>query len=162
MAIPAIDVTLSGADANSYATLAQATAYFELRPGGKKFLDLNQDEKTAALLFATILIDRETYWGQKETSTQALMFPRTGMSAIPEKVQHAQFEQVLALVNGDYLRQLDQIALQSAGAREVTTKGVRVRFVTYHHESFPAWRLTPQARQLLQGYIEFGLELGRA
>lgn len=162
MAIAAIDATSGGASANSYGLEAEATAYFEIRPGGNLWVDLGAEQKRGALQFAAILIDRETFWGQKNDATQALKFPRTNQSDVPLKVKHAQFEQALHLVDGGYLKQLDFIEAQSSGIREVSAGDTRTRMIPSHSDSFASFQLAPPARQLLSGFVEGGARVGRA
>lgn len=162
MAVPTIDATLSGASANSYASLAEATAYFELRPGGQKFLDLSEDQKRRYLLFAAKLIDRETFWGAKALGTQALEFPRAGQTAVPLKVKEAQLEQALDFAEGGYDRRLRQIELQSLGVRETSADGIQVRMVPSHPDALQMFRLCTAARHLLQEYTETSVIIGRS
>lgn len=162
MAVAAIDATVSGAASNSYATQAEALAYFEIRPDGKKFIDLNQDEQRGALLFATIMIERETYYAQRTDAAQALKFPFDGETVIPVDVKHAEFEQALHLVNGGYLIQQKFIAAQSSGVREMAVGETRTRMIPTHTDGFASFQLAPQVRQLLSNYVETGARLGRA
>jgi len=162
MAVPAIDATFGGATANSYVTQAEATSYFELRPGGQKFLDENGETQRRFLIFATKLIDRETFWRGRSGTTQILEFPRAGMDAIPIKVKEAQLEQALDFAVGGYERRLRQIELQSLGVRETTADGVQVRMVPSHPDALQMFRLCGQARHLLQEYVEMAVIVGRA
>ena len=162
MAVPAIDATLEGASANSYVTEAEAVAYLELRPGGKKLLDKDGAERRAALLFAVTLMNRETFWGRRKTDTQSLEFPRSDQSAIPQSVKDAQVEQALDLATGGYLNRLKMIEQQSAGVTNVTTNEIEIRMRGYHQDAFPSFRLSANARQLLQPYVEMGILVGRA
>ena len=162
MAVPVIDATLSGAAANSYVTVAEAIAYFELRPGGKLWVDLDAEQQRGSLQFAATQIDREVYWGRKDAEAQALKFPRTGMTVIPEKVKHAQIEQALHLANGGFQKQMEFIDAQSSGVRESAAEGTRVRMVPFHSDTFASFQLSTIARQLLSGFIEAGVQLGRA
>ncbi len=162
MAAAVIDATFEGAAANSYNTVAEGIAYFEIRPGGDLWVDLDLEEQRATLLFALIMIERETFWGLQGTTTQALQFPRTGMVVIPTEVKHAQLEQALHLADGGFLKQQQFIESQSQGVREIAAGDTRVRMIPTHPDGFASYQLAPQTRQLLSGYIEVGVRMGRA
>ena len=162
MAVPAIDATLEGPAANSYVTEVEALAYLELRPGGKKLLDKDGVERRAALLFAATLMNRETFWGRRKTTTQALEFPRNEQAVIPQAVREAQIEQALDLASGGYLNRLKMIEEQSAGVTRVATNEILIQMRGFHQDAFPSFRLSANARQLLQPYVETGIILGRA
>lgn len=169
MAVPVIDATVAGANANSYVTLAEATTYLELRPGGQVFLDEDQSRQRAALIFAAMLMERPVYWGRKHDFNQALQFPRTGMVEgnpaqpfIPLDVKHAQIEQGLDIVNDGYLQRLEFIDHQTLGIRQMEADDTVIRMVPFHPDGFPEYRLAPAARTLLQPYIDFVARIGRA
>lgn len=162
MAVPAINATLSDPAANSYVTEAEATSYFELRPGGQDYLDLSDHTKRRYLIFATKLIDRETFWGTKADDAQALEFPREGQTEVPLKVREAQLEQVLDFVRGDYDRRLQQLELQSLGVRELDADDTRTRMVPSHPDALHMFRLCSDARWLLQEWTETSVIVRRA
>lgn len=162
MAVAAIDATLADASANSYVTEVQALAYFEIHPDGDVWTGLDAEARRAALLFATKLIDRETYWGQKSAAAQALKFPRTGQTALPLQVQEAQYEQALDLVTKGYTKRLRVIEMKEMGVRQVTTGDAMQRMSTGHPFAFPMYKLSPTARELLSGFMESGIMVGRA
>ena len=99
--------TLGGADSNSYVTLAEAEAYAEVRPNAKWHAASN-DEKTVALINATIWLETLNYDGERcDPSTtdannpQSLSWPRKnatcdGVTAtcsfIPNQIKAAQIE----------------------------------------------------------------------
>ncbi len=162
MAVATLDATVSGLTSNTYGTNAEAVLHLEIRPGGKAFIDLDSEQQNAALLYSTIMIDRETFWGQKTVAAQALKFPRAGDTVINLDVKHAQFEQALHLVDGGWLKQMEFLDLQSLGVREVAAEGTKVRNWPFTPDAFPAWRLAPQARNLLLRFLETGAILARA
>jgi hypothetical protein len=95
-----IDATVAGANANSYATIAEANAYFESRLAlASPWEDYSDDEKTRLLIMAARLLDamaqpvktliarngsdyyrvRPQWTGAAATTTQVMAWPRTGM-----------------------------------------------------------------------------------
>jgi hypothetical protein len=65
------------ADANSYADLAEADAYFEARLHSSLWTEGVEDENARALIFATLLIDALfRFEGWKRTAEQARQWPR--------------------------------------------------------------------------------------
>jgi hypothetical protein len=78
----AIDATAGGANANSYLTLAEATAIvdgFVQDADVTAWASATTDQKNRALFTATQRLDRERYLGARATDTQALQWPRTGV-----------------------------------------------------------------------------------
>jgi hypothetical protein len=77
-----INATVGSASANSYVTLAEATAIIE---GLVEDADVqhwnsgNTDSRNRALYTATQRLDRERFLGARATDTQALQWPRTGV-----------------------------------------------------------------------------------
>lgn len=77
-----IVATPGAANANSYLTLAEATAIVD---GFVEDADVqhwnsgNTDSRNRALFTATQRLDRERYLGARATDTQALQWPRTGV-----------------------------------------------------------------------------------
>lgn len=71
------------ANANSYASLAEADAYHEAHLYASTWQTMTTPEKTAALVWATRLLDEQIAWyGYKATTVQALRWPRGG---VPER-----------------------------------------------------------------------------
>ena len=60
-----IDATLSGANANSYVTLAEANAYFETVPSSTQWDNKQDDKKNRALIAATRWIDSLVFYGDR-------------------------------------------------------------------------------------------------
>jgi hypothetical protein len=85
---------------NTYATVAEATAYFATRYGESAFSALTLEaDKESALLMATVLLDAYGDWsGYPTISGQSLAFPRNGESTIPAQVTYALFEIADSLV----------------------------------------------------------------
>lgn len=76
----AIDDTVGGASANSYASIADTTAYYESHLYGDAWTDASADEQCRALVMATRMLDTWFDWqGDVASSTQALLWPRDGV-----------------------------------------------------------------------------------
>lgn len=72
-----LDVTVGGAAANSYATLADAeTLASTLYPVSAGWLSATTDEKNRALYQARIELDQERFTGDRVDTTQACAWPR--------------------------------------------------------------------------------------
>jgi len=104
----AIDATLSGANANSYVTLAAANAYFETVPDSSTWTNKTDDQKNRSLISATRLIDGLSFYGDRCTTTQALKWPREDYTVdgidlactlIPDPIKTATYELARALAN---------------------------------------------------------------
>lgn len=77
-----IDATPGGANANSYLTLADATAIIDgfVETDAVQGWNAGQtDGKNRALFTAAQRLDRERFLGARATDTQALQWPRTGV-----------------------------------------------------------------------------------
>ena len=103
-----IDATLSGANANSYVTLAEANAYFETVPSSTQWDNKQDDKKNRALIDATRQIDTLVFYGDRCDNGQALKFPRNNhevddvelaCTAVPNNIKYAQYELARALAN---------------------------------------------------------------
>ncbi len=126
MAVTTLDVTIGGASANAYCTLAVADQYHEDRPPSKTtWADASDAKKNAAILFATLMLDSLVEWrGFVVTDTQALLWPRYGMtkrngyellsSVIPVELQNACAE---------YARQL--LAADRTADSDIETQGIK-------------------------------------
>lgn len=158
----AIDDTISGVSANSYVSEQEAIDYLRIRPGGEAWAALSASDQRGHLLFAAIMIEREVFWGQKVEETQALKFPRSGDADVPLKVQHAQIEQALDLMTGNFARRQEFLEMQSSGVRQSDAGDTRIRMFPFHAESMAKYKLCSQARTLLNPYIEHNLAVVRA
>ncbi len=116
-----LDATVGGASANSYASLAEAEAYFNNRLYVTDWTGTDDDKKRA-LIMATQQIDLNDFVGYRATSTQALKWPRYGapipdsggysvawyaVDEIPVLVKQAQYEYALLFMGSDYTAQSD-------------------------------------------------------
>lgn len=164
--------TPGASNANTYATEAEADAYFEARlPLTPPWADA--DDKTAPLAMATRLIDsfvqpfraydadrkvyitRRQWTGAPATTTQKLAWPRTGMydqngnaiasDVIPDALKEAQSELAGQLLVKD--TSLDN-AVSVAGIRSVSAGSVSVAFkdaITQHVLPDAVWLLMPSS-----------------
>lgn len=110
----ALDATPGGAAADSYATVADLTAYLDAHVSGAAASAKTTDEKERALKTATRQLDSFLAWaGAPASQTQALAVPRVGLvdpntlapiaaTVVPTRVKWATCEQArLLLVVGD-------------------------------------------------------------
>lgn len=127
-------VTTPGAiDANSYATVAEATVFNAGRPQGSAWVNADEDTQIAALLWSCILLDADFVWTGAATAidTQALCWPRLSMvnrnggtiasDAIPQQLKNAQSEWARQLISNDLAATNDALkqSLQSIKAGPV-------------------------------------------
>lgn len=133
----AIDATVGGANANSYATMEEAVTYFGDRLHKDAWVDAGASDKAAALIWAAKILDTRIKWkGQKTNQTQALDWPRAYVedmdshpipagtvyqtsvlyidgTIVPGFVKQAQFELALALLEGDRTKDADTDGISS-------------------------------------------------
>jgi len=109
----ALVATAGASDANSYATLAEAEAYILTRLHTTNWDGAFDDEREAALIWATSLLDRLCSWyGDKKTDAQALRWPRyliydqdgdkVSSESIPQFLKDAVSEFALHLIESDF------------------------------------------------------------
>ena len=144
--------------ANSYASVAQADDYFDLR-GSQTWISYTTAEKEAALINATDFIEAtysESFKGYKSSATQALSWPRTDVviddydfpsSAIPTRLIDATVQMALRSAGGEVLIQ-DQ-------AQRVVKEKVDVIETTYAEFSDPQQRY-PFVSRLLTPLLKSG------
>ncbi len=102
--------------ANSYASVADADDYFDGRLYSTPWQQAETPKKERALAWATQLLDERVSWrGTRVSTTQALRWPRSGVSCpdrdaleaddeIPARVKRAVYELALALMETDRVR----------------------------------------------------------
>lgn len=78
----ALDATVGGADANSFATVAEWDTYFGSHPFGEDPLALSTPLKEAYLIHGTRVLSTLCYTGIATSAEQALPWPRLGMVAV--------------------------------------------------------------------------------
>lgn len=125
MPVTAINATAGAASANSYITETDATQYFTDRLYADAWNAASSDERKAALLWATRVLDSRVDWhGVRATAAQSLDWPRAYVkdmdaalippsdpnypgytyldgTIVPAAIKHAQCELALALLGGD-------------------------------------------------------------
>lgn len=108
----AIDATVGGASANSYATLAESNTYHANHPYSETWDGASDDEKCRALVTATRLLDYWFEWaGSPTDGVQNLLWPRLGCvapsgltqasDAIPARIRDAACEWARQLLDDD-------------------------------------------------------------
>lgn len=119
----------SGALANSYDTVANATTYFTGRLGADAWTDATNDQKAQALISATRMIDRQRWAGTRSTDFpySELQWPRDGVTdkygdavdgdTLPDDLVTGFYELALAL--------LEDEAVQDTPAGGSNTKRVK-------------------------------------
>lgn len=111
MALTLVD-TAGSASANTYVSIDTAVTYFSERLHTSTWLAASLENRKAALIWATRVLDYSVDWvGKAKTSTQALRWPRSGVytqdsvavssSAIPVFVVYATCELAAQLVDGN-------------------------------------------------------------
>jgi len=80
---------------NSYATVAEADAYFGDRLGADAWRNASANDQPKALITATSVIDLETYASEKVDEDQPLEFPRVAYDPVPAAVITATYELAL-------------------------------------------------------------------
>lgn len=138
MPVSAIDVTAGSATANAYVTLAVADQYHLDRPPvGTTWSAASSDQKTAAILWATRLMDSMWQWvGYPTDAIQALLWPRGGvlkrngweyvdLHVIPIELQQATAEFARQLLVGDRAGDSD---IETQGIRQLTAGPVQLSF----------------------------------
>jgi len=99
-------------NSNSYSTQDTADTYHEMRLHNTDWTGASDDDKEAALMWATRLLDDQMDWdGDKASTTQALRWPRTSVvdpddddvssTAIPSFLSEATAEYARLLIASD-------------------------------------------------------------
>ena len=127
MPVSTLVATAGAANANAYVTLAVAEQYHLDRPAvGSTWEDADTDQKVAAILWATKLLDRYFEWnGSVVDTTQNLLWPRLELykvngsvidsTTIPDEIQWA---------TAEFARQL--LVEDRVGDSDVETQGVKL------------------------------------
>ena len=110
--------TAGAVNANSYLSVAAADDLANLYLGTLNWASASSDNKGRALIMATRYLDQLSYIGEKASTTQALLWPRTDAecgdwsftsSEIPAPIKQATFDLAEALLK-------DSTLLSGAGA----------------------------------------------
>lgn len=128
-----IDATSGGANSNSYITLADANTYFDARLHVTTWTSATDDDKNRALVMACRRINQETFYGDRETTTQRLPFPRVNLgyldgiyldSTIPEILKEAQCELAIHLLGTD----MSKPSVDTSNLAEVQVGSIRAKY----------------------------------
>jgi hypothetical protein len=115
--------TVGSASANSYLTVAEGDGIADLYLGTLNWTSASTDNKGRALIMATRYLDELTYIGEKVTTTQALLWPRTDASCgdwtvttteVPQPIRQATFDLAEALLGDSTL-----LSAPGAGSSEL-------------------------------------------
>lgn len=127
----ALDSTIGGAAAESYASVAEAATYHANRANAAWDL-ADTTAKEAALRKATAYLDsRYTWRGVRVTSTQALDWPRSGVvvdgytvltTALPAGLQRACMELALKALSADLFADVDAQYVESFTVGPITRR----------------------------------------
>jgi hypothetical protein len=132
--MPTIIATPGATNANSYCTMAEADAYHEAHLYASTWDDAEDDNKIAALIWATRLLDEQVDWkGYITSMTQALRWPRSSVpdrdgrfyfdpTTIPTFLKNATAELARHLLTGD------RTAERGFGIQSVVADTVEVVF----------------------------------
>lgn len=129
-----IIATPSASNANSYCTLAEAEAFHETNLYATAWTDATDDEKTAALIWATRILDEQVQWyGYQSTVAQSLAWPRSAVqersgmayivpTIVPAFLKNATAELAKHLLTGDRTKE------RGFGIKSVVADTVSVEF----------------------------------
>jgi hypothetical protein len=117
------------ADANSYASVIQADAYFATRPRSTSWSPLTSDQKAQYLVHATRILDACCIWnGTALSDEQALAFPRypseLEAAEIPPVIVVALYELAYQLISTDVTApaEMNGVSSVKVGPIEIETK----------------------------------------
>lgn len=141
MPATALITTPGSSTANAYVSLAVADQYHLDRPSVKTtWATATTDQKTAAILWATVLMDRSFEWeGSVVNTIQRLLWPRAGLAdvnywtplditTIPQLVQYATAEFARQLLVTDRAGDSD---IEVFGITQIKTTSMRLDFRPY-------------------------------
>lgn len=127
----------------AYLTPAQALEYFQKRLYSDNWYSSSIENRQAALIQATQLIDRLPLIGTKTESTQTLQFPRDPDTDVPQDVLMACCEIAYELLSGAQMNK-DYEAINLAQATAGSIKSQRdmraqPEHIVYGIPSYKAW-----------------------
>lgn len=134
-----IVATPGAADANSYATKAEADTYHQAHLSSSTWDDADTDTRNRALVMATRLLDEHLEWtGDVASDDQALLWPRSDMfyasgveipsDEIPQKLKEATAELARQLIAADRTADDD---VSSKGITRIAAGAVDLSFSGY-------------------------------
>jgi hypothetical protein len=108
----ALDATPGSPTANSYCTIIEADKYFNDRIHSESWKELDYQNKSAALITASSMLDWYMTWeGTRTSFSQSLDWPRTGATGddeveipvdeIPKELKIATFELAISISTSD-------------------------------------------------------------
>jgi hypothetical protein len=121
-------------DANTYASAAEADAYFDARVDSGAWGEADADDRARALVSAARRIDQERFRGVRADPDQPMAWPRAGVrdedgvlmgtETVPARVKRAQMNLALVMLAGGFLDDLGLDAFRRAkvGPLEVELK----------------------------------------
>jgi hypothetical protein len=171
--------TVGDSNQNSYVTLAEAAAYFDLRLSSDTWDHASADNKVRALLMAADKLKRYQWFGNPVTTTQGLSWPRSRVAnrfsvtyhysyygllpvfeyyeedVIPKAVKDAQCELALAYIQsgGDFTGV--GAGTESEIAR-YATDGLTIEYTSQATSKTTAEEIEEQVIFLLRGLISQG------
>lgn len=133
--------TAGAVDANSYCTLAEAEVYFEKRLHKTDWSGASTGDKNMAIVWATSILDDTMNWyGWGMTETQALRWPRTGLSspdgwtvtsvAIPTFLKNATAELAMHLIAEDRMADSDTM-----GFKQIAVSSIQITTDKYDRKA---------------------------
>jgi len=127
----------------SYATEAEAQAYFDTRLNSDAWDDATTADRVKGLAHATNIIDRLNFTGCKADENQVNQFPRGTDATIPQDIKNASAEIALALLDGvDPQLEFENVFMTSqgyGGVRSAFDRTVKPLHVLSGVPSFAAW-----------------------
>jgi hypothetical protein len=169
-----LDATVGGPASNAYLTVAEATAFLDERLNTQPWYVQPQDvtlqaQREAALITATRLLDEQVRWvGTPSSSTQALGWPRSGLSfslgqAIPPDVIPLTIQRATAYYALHLLRDTSEVTTTTTtGSGVVKRRSLGETTVEYFQPGTtttgqtaprpPGTTLPAEIRQMLRGY----------
>jgi len=142
------------ADILSYSTIAEAQTYFDnYRLITDAWDDATAAKQQKALNFATAMIDKLNYAGEKSDSAQVNQFPRGSDTEVPTDIKEADAELAYALLDGidpDFeYENLREVSMGFASVRDSMSTKLLPQHVINGIPSIQAWdKLTPYFRDV--------------
>lgn len=153
-----LDATPKGVNSNSYATRAEADAYFEGRMNASAWTVAVSATKDLALVAATSRLEQEKFKEGRTTTEQRLAWPRAYVQTpdenfvswydpnlVPRPVKEACFELALSFLNAGTVDTLAATGLEGFDSVKIGPLSVDVT------KSFRGGSLPPNVVRLLRG-----------
>jgi hypothetical protein len=148
-----IIATVGAADANSYITLAEAQAFADGDIDAVEWYAASTDQKIRALITATRNLDLVGFAGKKATTTQALQWPRTGVTTtdgpiadteVPKEIKTAVWELAKALSRDMVINTaIDKSTPLIPGIPNAGLKRVKLDVMEVEWKPDPVYKMTP-------------------